>query len=1304
MDSSIIDHEKDEIPPPVELSDSSSLLDESPDLVPPPTLPVAERAEEKEEVSSPSSLSSSGEEATPPLEVDDITIVKTVTPDQTEEVSPPSPQSLPMTQPFSSDHSALPVVVPSADVVGAALVIQRAYRSLKLHKQQHRKSMIDLVKNNPEHTKTTSKRQAVLKELLSSEAIYLFQLRILLTKISGTLKDHIPESDHEVIFGNVTGIYGLNVQILQALSTSSLRSGWIDTTCRNLLPLVPFLRLYSTFILSYRRGIKLIHKHLRRAPRLRAALSAVQESLPDQLPALWGSFCRAFCLGRSLPLPGRLDFSLGSLFLLPVQRVPRYRLFFRELLKYTPGNHLDLASLRRVSNSIGLIAAFINQRQTEFERSSREAEIRQLITNPNPHPSVPDLFFQRQSHQLLFEGTLLTESGMGITHTLAKGKGKRKTLKDDCHWLSFENPVWSLESTFKDDPSSVAAAADAEAGVPSHHEHEVTTREALDGIAVSYAFLFADLLVGAVRKPDGTGFHQTLQLPLSGLVLEPLGRPVPTPRAAAVPVPTVAGQSDAFVIPEGAIGAVTSPATATSTSTVASGPPPPTVQRYPVSLVHQLGRVVQHIQFYADDPQTQKTWHGHLQEAIRSCSTQHASGEHSLRIRTFHAAHSSLGSGLVPSSPSMPSAIPLDPDAVSKGHIRLTLKLPGLADHTCISFSNYLMIFGGMLEPNSKLSHPNNDIILYDRDRRMFRQARVVGDRPVWTSGHCACASGSGTGIHYGGRGEDGQLLGITQLAYPDRDGVVRWKVIEPPPPTVAADVDAADATSSDDVDVDVDVYEGPPPLEGATVTHMPALLPTPQTVLWGGKDEHGVFNHRAWRWDELDDRWVPIHTDVGGLPDRTSSPGRAFHAAVSHSSSLYIIGGLNGEHRADTTSDACSSILRIRMVSADSAVITPVTMAGRGASPVGRVHPAVVKVASSAIVMFGERGGKYLSDIWILNLDTDEHSLTWVEPLITAPARGDVDAHPITGHSTKVIDSSLVRVGAAAVLCGKRVLLIGGKASSGAAPSVQLLTALDATSGKRQKLFAELVEATRTRQEAALACRALETVDHAHARTRSMARQPSLDALANVVIKQMDQARDLLPIRFGVLPSPLETSLPPVTTMVAVKLKLLALARRSLTRRRKTPPDVGESPTSATPALPDEEQEEDKIKKSSQSSTVSISDDLPPLHLQRLHLSRREASRGAKKVSLVDPHRRRILSLWLSPGISWAEVQSDIAVLRQGRPKMVFVDDQGRKVLLSDINSWRVFNRLLFNGNKPDLYLEHGIFGSLFSCCCSSY
>jgi hypothetical protein len=91
--------------------------------------------------------------------------------------------------------------------------------------------------------------------------------------------------------------------------------------------------------------------------------------------------------------------SLSDLLITPVQRVPRYTLLLKELLKNTPKDHPDYGPLEKAVESLQKVGALINEGKRESEKMSALAKIESKISGLGFRLTEPGRVF-------LFEGEL----------------------------------------------------------------------------------------------------------------------------------------------------------------------------------------------------------------------------------------------------------------------------------------------------------------------------------------------------------------------------------------------------------------------------------------------------------------------------------------------------------------------------------------------------------------------------------------------------------------------------------------------------------------------------------------------------------------------------------------------------------------------------------------------------------------------------------------------------------------------------------------------------------------------------------
>ena len=79
-------------------------------------------------------------------------------------------------------------------------------------------------------------------------------------------------------------------------------------------------------------------------------------------------------LKKQIQLPECGNLPVESFLIKPIQRIPRYKLLLRDLVKETPENHVDFKNLQAAYEKIDYVAGFVNEQK-------REAEHRKIVLN-----------------------------------------------------------------------------------------------------------------------------------------------------------------------------------------------------------------------------------------------------------------------------------------------------------------------------------------------------------------------------------------------------------------------------------------------------------------------------------------------------------------------------------------------------------------------------------------------------------------------------------------------------------------------------------------------------------------------------------------------------------------------------------------------------------------------------------------------------------------------------------------------------------------------------------------------------------
>ena len=204
-------------------------------------------------------------------------------------------------------------------------------------------------------------RTSALSEIISSERTYVQELELLsevyydgLASLAGDdARALLCVEDVSALFSNVKNIVVFNRRMLTEMEEKSARGESFIGTFRNF---VPFLRMYQTYINNY----QLASETLQRL-KANAAVAKVLKGLDA-------------AAGKSL--------TLADYLILPVQRVPRYRLLLNEVYKHTPMG-TDRVMLAEVLEAISQVASGINSALQKHEARAKVIEVSRECATPD---------------------------------------------------------------------------------------------------------------------------------------------------------------------------------------------------------------------------------------------------------------------------------------------------------------------------------------------------------------------------------------------------------------------------------------------------------------------------------------------------------------------------------------------------------------------------------------------------------------------------------------------------------------------------------------------------------------------------------------------------------------------------------------------------------------------------------------------------------------------------------------------------------------------------------------------------------
>jgi hypothetical protein len=208
------------------------------------------------------------------------------------------------------------------------ILIQKYWRSYIVRKR-FRQLILGLRNDKSSELSRRRQRQKVLKEIEDTERVFVTDLGLCVKHFIVPLRHKVSEgkffdgdgwSQLNESFKHLETVYALNVELFdniqKCMATVPVGRGLGDAFSK----MVPRLQPYSDYINSYDTAMKVIDKAKKKDSSLATFLQQ--------------------CMAAS---GARLD--LESYLIKPVQRLPRYQLLLKELIKLTGSDHTDLPGL-----------------------------------------------------------------------------------------------------------------------------------------------------------------------------------------------------------------------------------------------------------------------------------------------------------------------------------------------------------------------------------------------------------------------------------------------------------------------------------------------------------------------------------------------------------------------------------------------------------------------------------------------------------------------------------------------------------------------------------------------------------------------------------------------------------------------------------------------------------------------------------------------------------------------------------------------------------------------------------------------
>eukprot|EP00727_Mastigamoeba_balamuthi_P010306 m51a1_g5899 putative phosphoribulokinase uridine kinase family protein (1154) ;mRNA; f:552325-557990 len=187
-------------------------------------------------------------------------------------------------------------------------------------------------------------RQQCIREIITTEQAYLEDLRIIQEVFLMPIRFTHVLDDEQVaqLFSNVEMLSPVHKEVLEKLRDEKVMQ------CQ-------YFKMYSAYCANQDQALRLLDQLKRENPEFAKALSV----------------CHSDSRAKGIFLNGYI--------IKPVQRICKYPLFFRELLKYTPETHADYKELVEARDKIDEVVKSVNESKRKYEQQQKIMEIRNEV-------------------------------------------------------------------------------------------------------------------------------------------------------------------------------------------------------------------------------------------------------------------------------------------------------------------------------------------------------------------------------------------------------------------------------------------------------------------------------------------------------------------------------------------------------------------------------------------------------------------------------------------------------------------------------------------------------------------------------------------------------------------------------------------------------------------------------------------------------------------------------------------------------------------------------------------------------------
>lgn len=249
-----------------------------------------------------------------------------------------------------------------------------------------------------------AKRKLAREEITSTEESYVRGLGVLVEEFVQPLKAQpgqygLTAQQVDKMFANIEAIAGLHQRMLKALKEN-------ENAAEVLQKHSAFLKIYTSFVQNYPNALRIVQKA--------------------------GDKLKRFLREKS----EQKNLEMLSYLILPVQRIPRYELLLRELLRHTQPAHKEHAQIEEALKQIKTVATEVNEYCREAENTSILFRLQSQLADTKEAKLLPPLL---EPHRRLIKEAAL--------QCLVQGASVEPSQPAPCHaFLLTDLLLWTSPS------------------------------------------------------------------------------------------------------------------------------------------------------------------------------------------------------------------------------------------------------------------------------------------------------------------------------------------------------------------------------------------------------------------------------------------------------------------------------------------------------------------------------------------------------------------------------------------------------------------------------------------------------------------------------------------------------------------------------------------------------------------------------------------------------------------------------------------------------------------------------------------